>query len=164
MLQAERERAEAERARDELEKQFLQLQKEMSDQKAEVELKRMDTNKDHVVDKEEFKSAGGTDEEFDRYDTNKDRKLDAGEMEQRAADKVEERERARVARAGLPGLSWRGEMLNNTTVCLSPRSLQKELTATRNTLNRLAHDHEMVHRDLLQTRSLIEDVSCTFAC
>merc|ERR1719201_1171036 len=84
---------------------------------AAADMDRMDTNKDHVVDKEEFKAAGGTDEEFDRYDTNKDRKLDAGEMEQRAADKVEEQERARVARAGPPGLSWRGEMLNNTTVC-----------------------------------------------
>lgn len=48
-----------------------------------------DTNKDGVVDKKEYKAAGGTGEEFDQYDANKDGVLDKDELKTRAAAKVE---------------------------------------------------------------------------
>eukprot|EP00658_Telonema_sp_P-2_P017637 TRINITY_DN16874_c0_g1_i2.p1 TRINITY_DN16874_c0_g1~~TRINITY_DN16874_c0_g1_i2.p1 ORF type:complete len:150 (-),score=67.52 TRINITY_DN16874_c0_g1_i2:82-531(-) len=49
------------------------------------DLKRMDTNKDHVVSEQEFLNAGGSKDEFKLYDENRDGVLDGAEMAKRAA-------------------------------------------------------------------------------
>lgn len=51
--------------------------------------KKMDTNKDGVVDAEEFAAAGGSKEEFSKYDVNGDGVLDADELARRSAAQAE---------------------------------------------------------------------------
>ena len=63
-------------------------------------MESMDTNKDGVVDLEEYLAAGGTKEEFDKYDLDGDGVLDAQEMELRGAAKVDEKERSRAVQQG----------------------------------------------------------------
>ena len=45
---------------------------ETAQQQAAKDLARMDVNQDGVVDKVEFRAAGGTDTEFDQFDVNHD--------------------------------------------------------------------------------------------
>ena len=57
---------------------------------AHEEAERMDTNKDGVVDQQEFKAAGGTDTEFERHDKNRDGVLDQDEQAARAEEMTAE--------------------------------------------------------------------------
>eukprot|EP00658_Telonema_sp_P-2_P020992 TRINITY_DN18332_c0_g1_i21.p1 TRINITY_DN18332_c0_g1~~TRINITY_DN18332_c0_g1_i21.p1 ORF type:complete len:463 (-),score=131.33 TRINITY_DN18332_c0_g1_i21:338-1726(-) len=121
--------------------------------KGASEMARLDKNRDGVVSEPEFVSGGGSAEEFRQYDTNHDGTLDGREMEARAADMVDKQEEEN-ATADMVDACDGGESLGVRRQ-LSPRSLQRELEATRKTLNRLAREHENVHRDLMQTRSLL---------
>lgn len=51
-----------------------------TEHEGQAALARMDSNKDGVVDKQEFAAAGGSQEEFDRHDLNGDEKLDRDKM------------------------------------------------------------------------------------
>ena len=55
-----------------------------------IEIARMDTNQDGVIDRAEYIAVEGNDVDFNRYDMNGDRKLDRDEMQLLAAERLTE--------------------------------------------------------------------------